>query len=209
MNIAVIAANGRTGQAFVRAALTAGHIVRAGVHSHADFSSHPNLTIVQCDATNEADVRQIIARQDAVVSFIGHVKQSPLSVQTDAMKVLARVLEDEPLKRIVSLTGTGVRVPGDKVSLVDWILNTGIGVIDPQRIRDGIQHYKFLKDSDLDWTVLRVLKLQNTRPRPFSLLLHGPTKWFVSRDEVAMAALQVIEENSFIREAPILGRHQR
>ena len=82
MNIAVVAANGRSGRAFVEQALAAGHSIRAGVHS-GSLTSHPNLTVVECDATVPSDVENLIKDQDAVVSFIGHVKGSPARPRAD------------------------------------------------------------------------------------------------------------------------------
>ena len=206
MNIAVIAANGRSGKAFVSEALAAGHTVRAGVHGSSDLQPHERLTVVPCDATNTEELRTLLDGQDAVISFIGHVKGSPPNVQTDAMKVLVEVMEKAGVKRVVSLTGTGVRFPGDHISLVDRFLNLGVSVVDPARVNDGRDHAEVLKQSDRDWTILRVLKLENIAPKPFTLREHGPTKWVVSRQDVAKAALQVLEDASFIRQAPILSR---
>lgn len=206
MNIAVIAANGRSGKAFVAEALAAGHSVKAGVHGSSDLQPHEQLAVVPCDATKEEDLRMLLEGQDAAVSFIGHVKGSPANVQTDAMNVLVRVMETLDVKRVVSLTGTGVRLPGDKISLVDRFLNFAVSVVDPARVNDGRNHVEVLKQSNLDWTVLRVLKLENIPPMPFTLREHGPTKWVVSRQDVAKAVLQVLEEASFIRQAPILSR---
>lgn len=205
MNIAVIAANGRSGKAFVKYALQQGHTIRAGVHSGELAVSHPLLTIVQCDATKFEDVSSLIKGQDAVVSFIGHTKHSPASVQTDAMRVLETAMSQQGLKRIISLTGTGVRFPDDSISLVDRFLNFGVGIIDPKRIKDGKDHVAVLQQSSLDWTVIRVLKLQNTQPKPFALKRHGPSKGIVSREEVAQAVEQVLSANEFIREAPIVA----
>ena len=206
MNIAVIAANGRSGKIFVERALAAGHSIRAGVHRTNNLSAHSRLSVVACDATKQSDLQELIKGQDAVVSFIGHVKGSPPYVQTDAMRALIVALQAQGLRRVVSLTGTGVRFPGDHITMVDRILNVSIRLIDPARISDGQEHVEILKQSDLDWTILRVLKLQNTSPRPFVLREHGPTKWFVSREEVATAALQVLEQGSFIKQAPILSK---
>jgi hypothetical protein len=108
--------------------------------------------------------------------------------------------------RIVSLTGTGVRFPGDKITIVDRILNLSISIIDPARVKDGKNHVEVLKASNLDWTIIRVLKLQNVQPRPFKLLENGPTKWYVGRTEVAKAVLEVLEQGSFIKQAPIIGK---
>lgn len=206
MKIAVVGANGRSGKIFVEQALAAGHLVRAGVFTTNTLRPHPRLLVVPCDATKQSDLERLIKGQDAVASFIGHVKGSPPHVQTDAMRALVSVMPTQHVRRIVSLTGTGVRFPGDHITLVDRILNMSIALIDPARVRDGRDHVEILKQSKLDWTVLRVLKLQNTTPRPFTLREHGPTKWFVSREEVAAAALQVLEQGNFIKQAPILSK---
>jgi hypothetical protein len=109
------------------------------------------------------------------------------------------------ITRIISLTGTGVRMPGDNITLIDRILNMLVSIADPARVRDGIQHAHLLQQSQCEWTILRVLKLQNTPERPFHLKINGPTKLFVSRQDVAKAALEVIENHSFIRAMPILA----
>lgn len=207
MRIAVIAANGRSGQAFVAAALAAGHVVRAGVHGrHTLPDNHPNLTIITCDASNVDDLSDLFRDCDAVASFIGHIKGSEPDIQTKAITNAVEAMNIHGVKRIVSLTGTGVRMPDDRITLIDRVLNRAISIIDPERVHDGVNHVKILQDSDLDWTVLRVLKLQNIAPRPsFTLTASGPTKTVVSRSDVALATLQIIENDSFIRQAPMIS----
>jgi len=206
VKLAVIAANGRSGKVFVERALAAGHSVRAGIHRTNSLSPHAQLEVIPCDATSAADLTKLLKDQDAAVSFIGHVKGSEPNVQTIAIQKVIDVMETLGVKRLVSLTGTGVRFPGDKISLIDRFLNLSISVIDPARVKDGKNHVEVLKSSTLDWTVIRVLKLQNVPPKPFTLREHGPTKWYVSRQEVAQAVLQVLEQHSFIKQAPIIGK---
>jgi putative NADH-flavin reductase len=206
MNIAVIAANGRAGRAFVEAALERGHTVRGGVYANNTLPPHANLTPVTCDATNELDLTNLFEGCDAVASFIGHVKGSPANVQTEAITASTHVMQQLGMTRIVSLTGTGVRFPGDRISLMDRVLNMAVSIVDPARVQDGRNHVEVLKNSGLEWTVIRVLKLQNVPPQPFLLKEHGPTKWYVGRAEVAQAVLQVLENHSFVRQAPIIGK---
>lgn len=203
MKIAVIAANGRTGSIFVDNALSQGHIVKAGVYG-GTISARENLEIVNCNAMNYEEVVNLIKGCDAVVSFIGHVKGSSKTVQTDAIKNAISAMKAENIKRLVSLTGTGVRLPGDNPSIVDKILNLAVNLVDPYRINDGIMHAKILRDSGLDWTLIRVLKLQNTTPKIFSLKLNGPAKLITSRFEVAEATLQVISDPDMIHRSPII-----
>jgi hypothetical protein len=206
MKIAVIAANGRSGRAFVDIALKSGHQVTAGVHSHNNLSRHPSLKVLRCDATNKQDLIKLIVGQDAVVSFIGHVKGSPKDVQTSAITGIIDVMNELDIKRLLSLTGTGVRFPGDKITLLDRILNISISIIDPNRVKDGIAHVNIIKDSDLDWSVLRVLKLQNIKDKSYILLNNGPSKPFVGRKEVAKAILEMIVSETFIKKAPMIAK---
>lgn len=205
MKIAVIGANGRTGRCFVDRALRSGHEVRAGVRRHNPFVAHDRLTVVPCDATVRDQVGTLIDGCDMVVSLIGHISHSPPRVQTEAMKVLVAGLSDKGIKRVVSLTGTGVRQSGDTITLIDRLLNAAVTVVDPDRVRDGIEHAAVLSASDLEWTIIRVLKLQTLRPRPYMLTAHGPTKPFVGRAEVAEAILEVLEQHTFVGQMPMLS----
>ena len=206
MKIAVLAANGRSGRVFIEHALAAGHEIRAGVYHTNTLTPHAHLEIQHCDAGSRDDVRALLKGADAVVSFIGHVKGSDHRVQRDAMNVLVPAMREGGIRRVISLTGTGVRFPGDIIGLVDRFLNFGVAMVDPDRVQDGIEHVEILKASNLDWTILRVLKLQDFKSRPFVLAEHGPTRWFVNRNEVAQAVLQVLREQSFIQAAPILSK---
>lgn len=208
MRIAVIAANGRTGRAFLKKALAVGHEVRGGVLGSGHIPPHPLLTLIHCDATVPDDLRKLFADQDAVVSLIGHVKGSPPDVQTSAIQKVISVMDETGLKRVVSLTGTGVRFPGDHITMWDRFLNFGVSIKDPDRVKDGRKHVAALQTSDLDWTVIRVLKLQDVPPKLFKLTESGPTKPYVGREEVAEAILEVLENESFIKKAPIISRNQ-
>lgn len=204
--VAVIAADGRTGRAFVTAALDSGMIVRAGYHSSSEaLPSDKHLTAVQCDATSESDVRTLLNGADVVVSLIGHVKNSPASVQTDSIKTIAKVMKEYGLRRIISLTGTGVRLTGDTPSFIDKVLNICIRLVDPHRINDGVEHVKFLMSSNLNWTIIRVLKLTNgTSQGTVKFSLHGPAELLTSRVRVARGIVQIINNDLYNQQAPIV-----
>lgn len=206
MNIAIIAANGRLGQELVKLALSNGHTVRAGTRGISYFKDSDHLTAIPCDATNYHELKSLIKDQDIVFSCIGHVPGSLANVQTIATRNIVRVMKELGIKRFVTLTGTGARQPGDHITLTDRFLNFGVELMDKPRIEDGREHVKVLEQSDLDWTVIRVLKLQFENNRPFTLREHGPTLPFVSRQEAARAMMQVAEEQTFIRQLPIIAR---
>jgi hypothetical protein len=205
MKIAVIAANGKSGRAFVTAALKAGHEIRSGYYGDNPFKNRPGLEALKCDATNPEHVHRLIQGCDAVVSLIGHVKGSPALVQTDAMKIIVETMQQQKIRRLISLTGTGVRMKGDNPSLLDILANRIIAFIDPERINDGIKHVEVIQASGLDWSVLRVLKLTSGAAGAFTLTDHGPAKLLTSRREVARAILKLLEQQRFIRACPVVS----
>lgn len=206
MKLAVIAASGRSGRAFVHEALAAGHVVQAGARSASPFEPHEGLTVMPCDATDVTQVSQLIEGCDAVVSLIGHVKGSQDFVQRDATKAIVTAMDTHGIKRFVSLTGVGVSTGGSRYDgLIKSIskISFKIGI---KRFEDGIAHTKVLEASDLDWTVLKVLLLTNGDPGEFGLSTTGKVKAPTPRREVARAILKLLEDGSFIRAYPVVTK---
>jgi putative NADH-flavin reductase len=206
MRIAVIAAHGRSGQAFVTEALAAGHQVRAGVRGANPFAPHERLLVVQCDATNKQQVTRLIDHCDAVVSLIGHVKGSDNLVQTNAITTVVEAMEVAGVERLISLTGVGVWAPGDKLKPFIDVANWFAARVGVKRFDDGIAHAKVLESSNLKWTILRVLLLTNGKPGKFRLKCNGLVKIPTPRREVARAILQLLERQSFVCRYPIISR---
>lgn len=206
MRIAVIAASGRSGQAFVAEALAAGHTVRAGIRGNDQFAPQEGLVTVECDATDISQVTALIEHCDAVVSLIGHVKGSDALVQTTAITTVIRAMEASGIQRIVSLTGVGVGSKGALNQIIVRLLSQITVWVGIDRLKDGLAHAKVLERSSLEWTVVKVLLLSDGEPGKFSLKTRGIVKAPTPRREVAQAILRILEEKSFIREFPIIAR---
>lgn len=202
--IAVLGASGRSGKVFVEAAVRAGYNVRAGVYKGV-LEPNPRIAVVACDATNSSDVANLISGADYVVSLIGHIPKSPKYMQTDAIKCVISEMERFGIRRLVSLTGTGVRIAGDRPSLLDRLANAAIRIVDPFRIKDGIAHVRAIESSTLDWTVVRVLKLHNGDYHNYSITPHGPAKLLTSRQEVAQCILSLLTDTSSFRTYPVIS----
>ncbi len=203
--VAVLGADGRSGQECVKALLGAGDMVRAGVHS-GSLESRAGLVQQNCNVMSKSDVQSLLQGASVVVSLIGHGKDSPVNLQVTAIRNCIEALADQPNARLISLTGTGVRFPGDKPSLLDHILNISIKLIDRNRIVDGIEHAKVMQQGPVNWTLLRVLKLTNGKhsgtPR---LSPGGPAELFTPRARVAAAIVEIIGTNTFHRQAPVIS----
>jgi uncharacterized protein YbjT (DUF2867 family) len=188
MKILIFGASGRTGRCVVR---------YAGGHE---------LVLFEGDVLHAELVDAAMVGVQAVISVLGHVKGSARDMQTHGMENIAASMKRRGVRRIVSLTGTGVRRPDDKITFIDRLLNIGVGVFDPARVQDGKMHAAVLESSGLDYTILRVLKLTNGGPKNnWQLTEHGPTLPLTSREDVARAIIEIIDSDSFVGKMPMLS----
>lgn len=206
MRMLVIAANGRTGRKVVECAIKRRHDVSIFVRSGEKLPKRfAQLKTYTGDATSFDDISKAVNKHDAVISTIGHAKGSKNDVQTIAITNLIKAIQNTNRNiKIVSLTGTGVRQSKDHVTLIDRILNLVVKIVDSPRITDGQRHAEQLLNSDVNWSVVRVLKLTNSPKVNYALSENGPAKTLVSRAEAAEALVNVAESSKWDKKMPIV-----
>lgn len=209
MKICVFGADGRTGVEVVKYALEKGHEVVAFVHNkNAEKYLPEDIDIVEGDILKYEDVEKAIGNYtDSIISVVGHVKGSDPLMQTKGIQNIVQVMHTKGVKRILSLTGTGARMKKDTPSFIDYVLNFFVRLVDPDRVRDGEEHLKVLENSDLDWTVLRVLKLTESEKEVQNYILTegGPAELTTSRKKVAKILVDLGEEGDYIKKAPVVS----
>lgn len=209
MTICIFGAEGRSGVEVVKQALSRGHQVTAFVYDKKSLAYIPDGAKVYLgNILNYNEVLNAIDRVDAVISVVGHVKNSDPRMQTKGIRNIILAMKEKGVRRVVSLTGTGVRQPGDKPSMADYLANFAIKIIDPERIRDGIEHAEALGRSGLNWTILRVLKLSNSAwsPTDFRLTTGGPAENITPRQKAACILVSLASSNDFVGSMPIVSR---
>lgn len=208
MKICIFGADGRTGVEVVRYAKERGFDVVAFVYNpQADKYLPKDINIKKGDVMNYDAVIDAVRGSDAVISALGHIKNSDPLMQTKGITNIIKAMQETDIKRIISLTGTGVRLPNDKPSLIDQILNFIIKKIDPDRINDGIEHALALQKSDLDWTVVRVLKLTENQKQVanYKLTEGGPAELKTSRKKIGMILVDLIQDHKYIKKMPVVS----
>lgn len=201
MKVAVLGASGRTGELVIEELLKRGHTVNA-LSRRQPTNQQSGVSWFIGDAINEDNLRQCIDGADAVISALGHTKNTKSPIQTDSMSVLLKIIGSDV--KIISLTGTGVRQTGDKPSIADRAMNYIVKLIDPKRIDDGIQHANILKNSNADWKILRVLKLMNGQSiENVKLTSGGPARVFINRITVAKLLVDLAEVSDWSKQMPV------
>ena len=159
--IALLGATGRSGVPFTKLALQQGHTIQALVRDPLKVTvQHPQLRIIKGNALNPADIGKVLQGADGVVSFLGQDKASQPDLQTKATDLIISGMKTRQLRRLISVTGGGVRdtvqdKPGFMDNLIVFIMKNLAGAGPRNALADGISHADRIKQSGLDWTIVR------------------------------------------------------
>lgn len=208
MKICIFGADGRTGVEVVKYATLKGFEVVAFVYGEGSNKYFPQGVIIKKgNVMDYPAVLEAMRGAEAVISVLGHIKGSDPLMQTKGIANITKAMKELGVKRILSLTGTGARVEGDKPSLLDKFLNFGVQKVDPERINDGIEHLKVLRGSGLDFTVLRVLKLGDSQKEvsDYKLTDGGPAELLTSRKKVAKILIDLISDDRYFGKFPVVS----
>jgi putative NADH-flavin reductase len=206
--ILVVGASRGIGRETVRDALARGWTVRALSRDPGKIGlSHPKLRLIAADAQDEPALTDAMRGCDAVVSTIG--RGPMLGGWTDMFskhtKALIAAMAMAGLKRVVMVTGFGT---GDTTGRGGWLydrffqpLFLGAIYADKERAEEK------LKDSELEWTVVRPGILNNKPHAMNAIAITDPKDYRlgnISRSDVADFILDEIERPRFVRQNPVL-----
>ena len=208
MKVTIFGATGRTGKHLVEEALRDGHEVTVLVRDPGKLAAgHEGLRIVEGDVLIPSRVEETVAGADAVLSALGHTKASPKDVQTRGTKNIVAAMKKHGARRLVSLTGAGVRDPEDRPKPVDRVFSGLLKLLQRDVLEDAERHAEVIKESGLDWVIVRAPRLTNGpatgRYRVGTVGENSGTK--ISRADVAGFMLRQITDGSYVGRAPMVS----
>lgn len=208
MTIVIFGASGRTGIHLVRKALEKNYLVKAFVRKSSRLLMRdPKLTLIEGDISDAAAVERAVAGSDAVLSALGWTRTSKKNVLSEAAENIVAAMKKHGARRIVALTGYGVRFPGDPPdSLGKKLLHFLLGIVLPHLIPDGIRYARTISESGLEWTIVRAAILSNSMGRgSYETGYFDPGLKPVAREDVADFMIRQLIDTRYIRQAPIIG----
>lgn len=208
MKLAVFGASGRTGTLLVRQALAVGHEVRALVQTPAKLGfQDERLELIQGDALDAAAVAGTVAGTSAVVSALGHTKNSPKDLQTVATRHIVAAMKAHGVARVVSLTGAGVRDSHDQPKLVDRVFGLLLATLARNVIRDAEGHAEVLRESGLAYVIVRAPRLSGGPPTGVYRVgyVGKDSGTQISRADVADFMLRQLTDDTWVGKAPMVS----
>lgn len=209
MNVSIFGASGRTGLPLVQQALDAGHKVTALVRTPAKLTiNHPNLTVIQGDVYSLNDVEKAIPDgTDVVVTALSPTKGAPQDLLPRAADSVIKVMTDKGIKRLIWMTGAGVRFADDQPKLIDNVIRFALQTLGGNVLQQSEQAVRKVQSSDRDWTVVRAPMLTDT-PKTGSVRVGmvgvgtGPR---LSRADAAAFIVEQFAATGQFRRAPMIS----
>lgn len=208
MTIALLGATGKTGRRVLDRALAAGYDVQALVRDPAKLvAQDPRLTVVAGDVLDPGAVDRVVAGSDVVLSLFGQVKGSPRTLQTDGTRNVVDAMQRHGVRRLVTLSGGGLRAPQDRPKAPDKVIRFLLKTLAGHVLADAEGHLAILEASDLDWTVVRGPRLLETPGtgsyRVGWVGVEASTQ--ISRDDLADFLLTQVDDRTHVHQMPFIS----
>lgn len=206
--VTIFGASGRTGSLLVERALRAGHQVKAFVRDPDKVTlADTRLELIQGDAKNEADVARAVEGADAVLSALGHTKTSAKDIQTVATAHIIHAMKTFGVRRLVSLTGAGVKAPEDQPKVIDRVFGLLLATFARNVIKDAEAHAELIRKSGVEYVIVRGPRLTDgayTGSYKVGFIGKGSGTQ-ASRADVADFMLKQLTSEAWLGRAPLVS----
>ncbi len=207
MRLTVFGAHGATGRVLVRQALDAGHQVAAVTRRPADFPiAHPRLVVAAADVRDGDAVARAIHGADAVLSSLGvPFTRRPVTVYSEGISAIAAAMSRLGVKRVAVVSSTTVEPHphAEGGFMLNRVLQPLVSrTIGKTTYADMRVMEDILRDSDLDWTVVRPAGLFDAGHVSSYRVSDGPLDGvYTSREDLAACLLAQARDSRFVRKA--------
>ncbi|MFJ9713765.1 NAD(P)-dependent oxidoreductase [Streptomyces sp. NPDC101234] len=195
MRIVIFGANGGTGRQLAQQALKGGHEVVAVTRNPHSFPiAATRLTVARADVHDRAATARVVEGSEVVLSTLGvQFSRKPITIYSDGIASIADAMTTHGLKRlvVVSSAGTEPTRHADGGFLLNRVMQPMVTrTIGKTTYADMRRMEAFLRQSSLDWTVMRPGGLFDAeQPSDYELADNRSERVFTSRADLAASML--------------------
>ena len=203
MKIAIFGASGRTGILTVYQALDKGHLVTAFARNTADVTiQHKKLTVVQGDILEYEKVKKAVEGQDVIICALGVESRKPTTVLSEGTRNIIRAMEEFRVSRFICMSSAGI-LGNDAGILFGKII---MPLFLRQVFLDKIRQMKIIRESSLEWVIIRPTSL-NDAPKTgkYKITPGPPASRTIPRADVADFMLKLLTDKQYDHQMPAIA----
>ncbi|NQX97386.1 MAG: SDR family oxidoreductase [Flavobacteriales bacterium] len=207
--IIVFGSTGTVGKHIVKQSLEKGHEVLAFCRDRQKLNelSHPHLKIIEGDVFNIEDLNKAIQGQEIVIVTLGSGKSRTSVVRSEGTKNIIDAMNINGVSQLICQSTLGAGDSNNNLNffwkriMFGWFLK--------QVFLDHELQEKHVKNSNLDWTIVRPAAF--TDGKKTGNYLHGfnpndkSTKLKISRADVAHFILKQVADKKYLHQTPGLS----
>jgi putative NADH-flavin reductase len=206
-SIAVIGASAGIGLECVGLALRSGYQVIAMARNTSALAARPNLRLMNGDATNANDLKEVIRDADAVIVALGTgMDRKPTALYTNFAQALMSLSADLKQKPVQLVTGFGA---GDSASYQGFFAKLLFRLLLKAVYENKSAMEALIENSSLNWSFVRPGLLTNAKTlRPALVQIKyrkGMKVGAVSRTAVARFLVEMAANPRWQRSKPALS----
>jgi putative NADH-flavin reductase len=207
MRLTVFGASGGTGQHLVRQALDAGHHVTAVARNPGRLERHERLEAVVADVMDPAAIELAVTGRDAVVSALGHRPGDDTPICSAGARSISTAMHATGTHRLVVITASGHVVDAGDGPFTRALVKPMLRRFLRTGFVDFAQTDDLVRDSGLDWTIMRPPRLTNGRRRPYRTAVDVNVRGgiMISRADLADAILAALADQKTVGHTVALG----
>lgn len=208
--LTVIGGSSGIGLETVKQAVKNGHEVTAfsRTASRMTFSAD-NLTKHDGDALRPEDVEAGVADADVVVQALGvpfdaKLLTGPITLFSEATRVLFAALRKSTVGRLIAVTGYGA---GDSEDSIHPLQRLPFNLVFGRAYRDKSVQEDLIKNSGMDWVIARPGVLTNgPKTERYQIItdMQSMRNGIISRADVAHFLVGQIQRSDYLGKAPVL-----
>ncbi len=206
MQIGVLGGTGKVGKFLITELLNQGYSVRMLARNpEAVGIKNDLLHVITGNARSFNSVQRVLAGCDAVISALGNSKKEKDTCST-AIGHVIKVMREQKISRYLEIAGVGIDTPDDRKGLKTKLINGILNLMFHAVIYDRQKGYQLLKNSPLEWTIIRCPGIETTGiKKPIKISLKDVPGFKVSASGLADFVITELTGKSYLRQCPFIG----
>ena len=211
MKILSLGANGAVGQLALDDLLKANHEVTALVRNPPAMQrKHPRLTVVQGDPTNCADLENLLAGQDVVLSTVGARTNKRTTLRADVAGNLVAGMKRHGVRKLVWLDAAGVGSSKEFVQRSSFFFGRVIMPLFLDRMyEDAAVADDLIEKSACKWVIVRPMSFTNgAKTGNISVItdmsLTVRLRLRMARADVAAFLVEQVVRDDYVGQMPVI-----